>query len=122
MALGKKTGGRQKGSLNKRTVALGEATAAIAEKIGGTIEDAFEGDAHAYMMTVYKDPANETVLRLYAAKAAIRFEKPSLAAIEHTGKDGADLLPKADHRETAKAVIAILGAAVVADEPEDSPE
>lgn len=88
MALGKKTGGRKKGSRNKRTAARAEAVAEVAQTIAAQVAGAFEGDAHALLMAVYKDPAIELELRIDCAKAAIRYEKPSLAAIEHTGKDG----------------------------------
>jgi len=40
----------------------------------------FKGDAHAFLMMVYKDPSLPLALRLDAAKAAIPFEKPALAA------------------------------------------
>jgi len=45
-------------------------------------DNAFEGDAHAFLMAVYKNPEAEFAHRLDAAKAAIRYEKPSLASIE----------------------------------------
>src|SRR5262245_25124443 len=80
--------GRPPGAKNKRTVELAEAAAAVAAKLAEAIPEAFEGDAHAFMMSVYKNPELENALRLDAAKAAVRFEKPSLAAIEHTGRDG----------------------------------
>jgi hypothetical protein len=44
--------------------------------------DAFEGDAHALLAAVYKDPAQPMELRMEAAKAAIGYEKPRLAAID----------------------------------------
>jgi hypothetical protein len=40
----------------------------------------FKGDAHAFLMMVYKDPSLPLALRLDAAKAAIPFEKPALPA------------------------------------------
>jgi hypothetical protein len=40
----------------------------------------FKGDAHAFLMMVYKDPSLPLALRLDAAKAAITFEKPALVA------------------------------------------
>ena len=42
----------------------------------------FEGDAHAFLMLTYKDKSLPHNLRLDAAKAAIRFEKPALTAID----------------------------------------
>jgi hypothetical protein len=84
---GERRGGRQKGTPNKRTVALEVALAEAADKITGALgADAFENDAHALLMAVYKDARQPTELRVAAAKAAISFEKPRLAAIE--GKVG----------------------------------
>jgi len=52
MARGFKTGGRQKGSKNKRTLLLEERTRALIDNakeiIGG---DLFEGDAHAFLIS-----------------------------------------------------------------------
>jgi hypothetical protein len=39
-------------------------------------------DAHALLQRVYQDEKAEMHMRLDAAKAAIRFEKPALASIE----------------------------------------
>lgn len=61
-----------------RRKALTDAAAALE----GVIPDAFTGDAHAYLMAVYKDPRNETALRVDAAKAAIRYEKPALSSVQ----------------------------------------
>ena len=83
MARGFKTGGRQKGSKNKRTLLLEERTRALIDNakeiIGG---DLFEGDAHAFLMLTYRDKSLPHNLRLDAAKVAIRFEKPALTAID----------------------------------------
>lgn len=79
-----KTGGRQKGTLNKRTRELeakvGEAAVKIAAVLGC---GAFDGDAHAYLMSVYKDTTQPAMLRLDAAKAAAPFEKPKLASVDN---------------------------------------
>ena len=78
---GERRGGRQAGAPNRRTAqrqeAMQEAAARIAQAIG---TEAFAGDAHALLIAVYKDPAHEMELRVDAAKAAIRFEKPTLAS------------------------------------------
>ncbi len=82
---GRKVGGRKKGTPNKRTaqreLRIREAAAAVASLIPG----AFEGDSHALLMAIYKNPHNPIELRLDAAKAAIGYEKPRLAAVEHKG-------------------------------------
>jgi hypothetical protein len=83
MARGFKTGGRKPGSKNKRTHELEAETQAAAELIAGVLGPAtFSGDAHALLMAVYKDETKDIDLRLEAAKAAVRFEKPALANIE----------------------------------------
>ena len=45
-----KTGGRQKGSRNKRTQDRFEAAAEVVEAVGEVIPDAFAGDAHAFLV------------------------------------------------------------------------
>jgi len=54
--------------------------AAAAQAIAAAIPGAFEGDAHALLVAIYKNPKQPIELRLDAAKAAIRFEKPALAS------------------------------------------
>ena len=87
MARGFKTGGRQKGSKNKRTLLQEERTRALIDNakeiIGG---DLFDGDAHAFLILTYKDKSLPRNLRLDAAKAAIRFEKPALTAVDAHSK------------------------------------
>lgn len=84
--MGAKTGrprGRPPGVRNKRTqereLELKAAAQALSEVLG---DECFDGDAHALLMTVYKNKALELPLRVDAAKAAIRYEKPALAAVE----------------------------------------
>lgn len=81
MAKGFKTGGRTKGTPNKRTVELQQkaeqAAASIAQALGS---DVFDGDAHAFLMSVYRDKTQPVDLRLDAAKAAAPFEKPRLSS------------------------------------------
>lgn len=79
MAKGLKTGGRQKGSRNKRT----EAQAAAIENSGLTPLD--------YMLTVLRDPKQDIDLRMEAARSAAPYVHPKLANIELTGKDGKPL-------------------------------
>jgi hypothetical protein len=81
--------GRPPGAKNRLTAERREAMQEIAEAIEGAIPAAFEGDAHALLMAVYKDPERPIDLRVDAAKAAIRYEKPALAAVDNTVK-GAD--------------------------------
>src|SRR5262249_54512606 len=81
MAKGHKTGGRQKGTRNKRTLAREESTAEAAALIGETIPDAFAGDGHALLIATYKNPTPDPHGRLEAAKAALPNEKPRLQAV-----------------------------------------
>ena len=82
MALGKKTGGgSRKGKPNRRTAARDVAVADAAKKITGALgDDAFDGDAHALLMAVYKDGARPMEQRIDAAKAAIPYERPRLSS------------------------------------------
>jgi len=82
---GKKTGGRQKGTPNKRNIQLLEQRDKTALVLGKTIPNAFKGDAHTYLMAIYKDPAVDKAIRLDAAKAAAPYEKPKLASTELKG-------------------------------------
>jgi hypothetical protein len=53
MAQGHKTGGRQKGTKNRKTALLEEkGREALAEILG---DNAFEGDAHSLLIAVYKN-------------------------------------------------------------------
>lgn len=53
-----------------------------AAAISAVIDKPFEGDAHALLMAVYKDPKHDLALRVDAAKAAIKFEKPALSSVQ----------------------------------------
>jgi hypothetical protein len=48
--------------------------------------NAFEGNAHSLLIAIYKDGSMPIGLRLDAAKAAVRYEKPALAAVEHSNQ------------------------------------
>lgn len=78
-----KTGGRQKGSKNKATIArenaIAEALRTIKNANGSGV---FDGDAHALLMLVYKNENLPLDVRTRAAEAALKFERPALAAID----------------------------------------
>src|SRR4051812_29713738 len=74
-----KTGGRVKGSRNKRLKEYESAREQAARLIGEVLQGAFEGDAHAFLMATYKNPAFELHARQDAAKAALPYEKPRLS-------------------------------------------
>jgi hypothetical protein len=75
--------GRPAGAKNKRTREREAAMQEAAARLEGTIDGAFQGDAHAFLTAVYKDPAMPLNVRVDAAKAAVSFEKPRLNASEH---------------------------------------
>jgi type II secretory pathway component PulM len=54
------------------------------------LHSVFHGDAHALLMTVYKDLKQPIGLRMEAAKAALPYEKPRLASIENKVVDEFD--------------------------------
>lgn len=68
--------GRPKGSKNKATLAV----EAAAREAAASIDEAFEGDAHAFLAAVYRNPAVPLELRILAASRALRVEKPTLTA------------------------------------------
>ena len=81
-----KTGpGRPKGSKNKKTLAL----EAAARQAAASIDDAFQGDAHAFLTAVYQNPKAPLEIRILAATKALRVEKPALSAVgAKVGLDG----------------------------------
>src|ERR1700730_5071209 len=85
--MGKRTGnprGRPKRAKSTRTIereaAMQEAAKKAAEALG---VEAFDGDAHALLMMIYKNTAHPIELRVDAAKAAIGYEKPRLATVDN---------------------------------------
>ena len=84
---GERRGGRAAGVPNKRSDRFRTAIQEKAKKLEALVPGAFEGDAHALLMAVYKDPAHELTLRVDAAKAAIRYEKPALSSVDSTGDE-----------------------------------
>ena len=73
--------GRKKGSPNKKTAELQRR---VAEEGITPLE---------YMLQVLRDEANEPKDRLNAAVSAAPYLHPRLSAIEHSGANGAALLP-----------------------------
>lgn len=74
--------GRPVGSQGKKTKNLENSiirSRVVAERLIGSL--AFEGDALAYLCTIYKDPEQTQEVRIDAAKAALPYERPRLAAI-----------------------------------------
>jgi hypothetical protein len=80
MAHGKKTGGRRKGTKNKATV---EKEQFVAEVVSSAKTDGIS--PLEYMLQVMRDPTEDAVRRLDAAKSAAPFVHPRLssAAVTH---------------------------------------
>ncbi|MGC1859666.1 MAG: hypothetical protein WA733_00700 [Methylocystis sp.] len=86
---GERRGGRQRGTKNKRTLDLARAQAETSEKFTAALGPAaFTGDAHALLMSIYRDASQPVELRVTAARAAIPFEKTRLSATELSGRAG----------------------------------
>ena len=86
---GERRGGREKGTPNKRTAELKAAMEKAAQGLASELgERCFAGDAHELLQAVYKDLDQPIALRVDAAKVAIAFEKPRLAATELSGTLG----------------------------------
>jgi hypothetical protein len=80
MALGKKTGGRSKGTPNKSTVARAEELAA-----GGELP-------RDYMLRVMRDPTVDHARRDEMAKAVAPYVHAKLQAMTVEGKDGGPIV------------------------------
>ena len=77
--------GRPAGAKSKATRKREADLKAAAIRIESAVPGAFTGDSHELLMAVYKDVTMPWPMRLDAAKAAISYEKPRLAAVEHSG-------------------------------------
>jgi hypothetical protein len=88
MARGRKTGGRKKGTPNKRTSVL--ATKAEAAVAGAGGEQPLD-----YLLRIMRDPSTEPHRRDAAAKAAAPYIHPQLQAVAHRmlDSDGEPLTP-----------------------------
>src|SRR5215217_4889673 len=92
MAWGKKTGGRKRGTPNKRTSVLAAKAEAVTGAAGELPLD--------YMIRVMRDPATERHRADAMARAAAPYVHPQLAAIHHrhANADGSPI--GADHQLT----------------------
>lgn len=88
---GRKRGGSR--GPTRRTLAARAAHDLAVAYLREKIPNAFQYDAHALLCAVYMDPRFPIGRRIDAAKAALPYEKPSLASIkqEITGPDGGAL-------------------------------
>jgi hypothetical protein len=78
--------GRPKGSKNARTKVLGEAMTIAAARLSELLPDVKTLDAHSLLIAIYSDPAMPIAIRLEAARAALRVEKPALQATQVSGE------------------------------------
>ena len=99
--------GRPKGARNKRTEKREREAKRAAEAIEAVIPEAFAGDAHAFLMTVYKDPMQPLANRLDAAKTAIRYELPTLSPVEQVRRGDEVIVPLAERLRAYAAEDAI---------------
>lgn len=76
--------GRPPGARNQKTAEFKEALQEAHELVEAVLPEPFHGDAHTLLMVLHKDIGQDMAVRLDAAKAAIRFEKPALAATHQT--------------------------------------
>ena len=61
---------------------MAQAQAAAAERLARALGPrAFDGDALALLQLIYKDGTQPIDMRLHAARAAIAYERPRLAAV-----------------------------------------
>lgn len=81
--------GRPKGSKTRRSLHPAYAKQA-AKAVDASLEDTglepFEGDAHLFLMAVYKNPTHALPIRIDAAKSALPYEKPRLAPADGAQK------------------------------------
>ena len=100
--------GRPPGRKNNATLAMEEAARNAAAQIDG----AFDGDAHAFLTAVYKNPDVPLEVRIMAAGRALRVEKPVLSA-SHSQVDVniglADRLEAARKRVAGRNVVELDG-------------
>ena len=105
--------GRKPGVRDKRLVARAAYAAEISARLGFTV-DGRPLDAHGLLCAVYAEPALPIELRVDAAKAALKVEKPVLQASSITGSiehvvSVADALARARRRLTIEAASAFSG-------------
>ena len=120
MALGGKRpgAGRKKGVPNKRTQAVQEAVAAT----GVSPLDIMLGAARAAWTEATKGERidlDKAAAAASIAKDAAPYVHPKLASIEHTGKDGKDLIPESDPSDLARRVAFLLARGAAAPAAKD---
>jgi len=95
------------GSRNKSKIAREETAAKTVALIGEVIPEAFAGDAHAFLVAVYKNPRLDHHTRQDAAKAALPYEKPRLQAVT-LADEGGEPLKMRSELETGRRLAFVL--------------
>lgn len=104
--------GRPRGTGDKRVTARDERLRALSASLGKVIPEAFDGDAHALLTAMYKDPRMPLEVRKDAAAIAIKFEKPALASTHTTLNDETVLTP-AQRQQRIRELLAELGGPLI---------
>jgi hypothetical protein len=118
--------GRPKGSKNRRTVTLEAGMTIAAARLNELLPDVKTLDAHSLLIAIYSDPEMPVAVRLEAARAALRVEKPALQATQLSGEltlqaGIASRLAAARQRTAAIADDTSIIEAVVLNEQDTSP-
>lgn len=92
--------GRPRGSTNKWKNTRVAKAQVVAAAIEAVIPNVFTGNGHAFLMAVYKNPANELAVRIDCAKAALPYESQRLATVEPQ-RNVDDHVPLADRVKAA---------------------
>lgn len=104
---GKRSGaGRPKGRRSDKTLEFDKKARALIAKYKAKDTDLTSLDL---FRAIYRSDDMPTTVRMAAAEKALPYEHPKLAAIEHTGKDGAPLIP-------------VLNVTIGGNQPQPSPE
>jgi hypothetical protein len=82
-AMGTTTKGRPQGAPKLRLVTEADGADATAAPIDR--EERFDGDALAFLQSVYRDKSHSITLRMKAAIVALPYEKPRLAPVQPKG-------------------------------------
>jgi hypothetical protein len=98
--------GRPPGSKNKRSKALVRTISKAARKVADTMPG-FEGDAHAFLISVYKNGHNPLPIRIEAAGKALPYEKSKLMPTPPAGAPQVDVVERA--RVVCELVMAMAG-------------
>jgi hypothetical protein len=101
MAVGRKTGGRQKGTPNKRTLARHLAEAATA----AALPEQFQGNSLALLQAVYRDTKLDLRVRVDAASKALPYEVPK----PEFGTPAGDVVPLHERLRAYARAAAIQG-------------